>query len=68
MSTAFRRKISCTSLEIPLRLVRAGPRDCPQRGETTPDGRFIIVIYEQLDELTVIPVTAYEVAGAGDEM
>jgi uncharacterized DUF497 family protein len=27
----------------------------------TPDGRFIIVIYEEVDEDTVIPVTAYEV-------
>jgi hypothetical protein len=33
----------------------------------TPDGRFIIAIYEQLDELTLIPVTAYEVAEPGDE-
>ena len=28
----------------------------------TPDGSLIIVIYEQLDELTLLPVTAYEVA------
>ncbi len=27
----------------------------------TPDGRYIVVIYEQVDEDTVIPVTAYEV-------
>ena len=27
----------------------------------TPDGRYIIVIYEQVDADTVIPVTAYEV-------
>jgi uncharacterized DUF497 family protein len=27
----------------------------------TPDGRYIIVIYEEVDEDTVLPVTAYEV-------
>ena len=27
----------------------------------TPDGRYIIVIYEEVDEDTVIPVTAHEV-------
>jgi hypothetical protein len=27
----------------------------------TPDGRYIIVIFEQVDEDTVIPVTAYEI-------
>ena len=28
-----------------------------------PDGRYIVVIYEEPDDDTVIPVTAYEVAG-----
>ena len=27
----------------------------------TPDGRLILVVYEQIDEFTVYPVTAYEV-------
>lgn len=27
----------------------------------TADGRYIVVIYEELDEMTVLPVTAYEV-------
>jgi uncharacterized DUF497 family protein len=27
----------------------------------TPDGRYIIVIYEEVDEDTVVPVTAYEI-------
>jgi hypothetical protein len=27
----------------------------------TPDGRYIVVIYEVVDADTVIPVTAYEV-------
>jgi hypothetical protein len=26
-----------------------------------PDGRYIVVIYEEVDRDTVIPVTAYEV-------
>ena len=28
----------------------------------TPDGRYIIVVYEVIDEDTIIPWTAYEVA------
>jgi hypothetical protein len=27
----------------------------------TSDGRYIMAVYEQLDDLTVLPVTAYEV-------
>lgn len=27
----------------------------------TDDGRYVIAVYDQLDDLTVIPVTAYEV-------
>jgi hypothetical protein len=27
----------------------------------TPAGRYIIAVYEQVDRLTVLPVTAYEV-------
>lgn len=29
----------------------------------TPEGRLLIVVYEQVDELTIYPVTAYEIAG-----
>jgi hypothetical protein len=28
----------------------------------TPDGRYIVVVYEEPDPGTVVPVTAYEVA------
>lgn len=28
----------------------------------TPDGRYIMVVYEELDETTILPVTAYEVS------
>jgi uncharacterized DUF497 family protein len=28
---------------------------------TTPDGRFIIVVFELIDEETINPITAYEV-------
>lgn len=28
----------------------------------TPDGRYIMVVYEEMDETTVLPVTAYEVS------
>jgi hypothetical protein len=27
---------------------------------TTPGGRFLFCVYERIDELTVLPVTAYE--------
>jgi uncharacterized DUF497 family protein len=27
----------------------------------TPDGRLIFVVYEEIDQVTVYPVTAYEV-------
>ncbi len=29
----------------------------------TPDGRLIFVVYEEIDDVTVYPVTAYEVNG-----
>ena len=32
----------------------------------TRDGRFLICVYEKLDELTILPVTAYEVPQAGE--
>lgn len=31
----------------------------------TPDGRYIVVVYEEVDDDTVIPVTAYDVAEPG---
>jgi hypothetical protein len=30
-------------------------------GGYTSDGRYILVIYEELDAMTILPVTAYEV-------
>jgi hypothetical protein len=27
----------------------------------TPDGRYIMVVYEQIDDVTIFPVTAYDV-------
>lgn len=27
----------------------------------TPDGRYIVAVYEELDDVTILPVTAYEV-------
>ncbi len=32
----------------------------------TPDGRYLLCVYEYLDELTIIPVTAYEVPRPGE--
>jgi len=28
----------------------------------TPDGRYLLCVYEYLDQLTIIPITAYEVS------
>ena len=33
----------------------------PMRFGYTPDGRFIAVVFEWIDDVTVFPVTAYEV-------
>ena len=27
----------------------------------TPDGRYIVVVYEEIDEYTLYPITAYEI-------
>jgi hypothetical protein len=32
----------------------------------TPDGRFVICVYEEIDELLLLPVTAYEVPRPGE--
>jgi uncharacterized DUF497 family protein len=29
----------------------------------TPDGRLIMVVYEEIDDVTVYPVTAFEIEG-----
>jgi len=44
---------------------RATGRPCCW-GET-PDGRFLICVYERIDDLTVLPITAYEVPMPGKE-
>ena len=31
----------------------------------TPDGRHLICVYEKLDEMTIVPVTAYDVPRRG---
>lgn len=35
-------------------------------GETT-DGRYLICVFEKLDDVTLLPVTAYEVPMPGEE-
>ena len=37
------------------------PAPCTLNFGHVPDGRRIIVIYEEVDEDTVLPVTAYEI-------
>jgi hypothetical protein len=33
----------------------------PTKWGYTEDGRYIMIVFEELDELTILPVTAYEV-------
>jgi hypothetical protein len=47
-------------------LSRSSKRPCCW-GEL-PDGRFIICVYEFIDEITILPVTAYEVPMPGAEV
>jgi len=35
--------------------------DCRRLGGYTADGRYVMAVYEELDEVTILPVTAYEV-------
>ena len=35
--------------------------DLPIMFGFTPDGRYIMVVFEQIDEMTIYPVTAYDV-------
>jgi hypothetical protein len=46
----------------PIRRGLSRSTDLPVVWGYAPDGRYLIAIYEQIDELTVLPVTAYEVA------
>lgn len=34
----------------------------------TPDGRFLMCVYEKLDDLTVLPITAFEARAPGKEL
>ena len=40
---------------------RSRSSDLPAAFGYTEDGRHIIVVYELLDDMTILPVTAYEV-------
>ena len=34
----------------------------------TPDGEYIIVVYEWVDASTILPITAYQVPEAGEQV
>ena len=40
--------------------------DLPYCWGETPDGRFIMCVYDEIDELTLLPVAAYEVPRPGE--
>jgi uncharacterized DUF497 family protein len=48
-------------LENPVSSGKSRRSDRPCLFGYTPDDRYIVVIYEEVDDDTVIPVTAYEV-------
>ena len=41
------------------------PTGLPAVWGHTPDGRYVIAVYEEFDDLTILPVTAYEVPEPG---
>jgi len=45
----------------PMDVRRSRTSDLPAAFGYTEDGRYIIAIYERLDDMTILPVTAYEV-------
>ncbi len=48
-------------LENPAGVEKSRTSDCPIAFGETSTGRIIAVVYEEIDEDTVYPVTAYEV-------
>ena len=40
--------------------------DLPYCWGETPHGRFIMCVYDEIDELTLLPVAAYEVPRPGE--
>ncbi len=48
-------------LEEPARRMTSRASGLPMVMGYTPSGKFIAVVYEQIDEFTVKPVTAYEI-------
>jgi hypothetical protein len=49
----------------PVRLGKSRSSGLPAAWGYTTDRRYIIAVYEQLDDLSVLPVTAYEVQEPG---
>jgi uncharacterized DUF497 family protein len=45
----------------PVDVRRSRSSDLPAAFGYTGDGRYIIAIYEHLDDMTILPVTAFEV-------
>ena len=45
----------------PVRTGRSRSSGLPAAWGYTVDGRFVIAIYEELDDMTILPTTAYEV-------
>jgi uncharacterized DUF497 family protein len=48
-------------LETPIRQGTSHSTRRPCCWGYTPDGDFVIVVYEEIDENTIYPITAYEV-------
>ena len=48
-------------MQNPTKRGRSDSSDLPCVWGYTEDGRFLIAIYQRLDDTTILPVTAYEV-------
>ena len=60
------RRISNTLFAIRYSQGTSRSSDSPCCWGETPDGRFIMCVYDEIDELTLLPVTAYEVPRLGE--
>ncbi|MFM7520040.1 MAG: hypothetical protein ACKO9B_06175 [Planctomycetota bacterium] len=51
-------------MQNPLAVGSSRSSGCPVAVGRTPAGRLLIVVYEHIDQVTVYPVTAYEIEDA----
>ncbi len=65
-STTWLRRILNKLFPLLTMLVPVIQRVCHVLGARRGDGRFVICIYEEIDDILLLPVTAYEVPRPGE--